>query len=335
MKWYVKQGEQSDVVLSTRIRLARNLKSCPFPVRLDRAGKKQVCERVRDALSAQNISDLSYIEMSSLSSVEAVSLAERHLVSPEFISNDGGALLLSEDEGIGVMLCEEDHIRLQVMKSGLALDEAYEDADKIDNALDKTLDFAFDERIGYLTQCPTNLGTGMRASVMLHLPALSAMGNIPRLASTVAKLGLTLRGAYGDASSPSSDIYQLSNQVTLGISEQAALQNLKSIVMQVVSQERQARQSIVKDERFVDRIHRAYGLLMNAYMMTSAEFMQLSSLVRLGAAQNILEADTEKLNELFVSTQPATLNASKGGELSASQRDVLRAKAIKQALIKE
>lgn len=329
MKWYVKQGEQSDVVLSTRIRLARNLSDCPFPVRLDRAGKKQVCERVCDALSQQS---LSYIDMSSLPSVQAVSLAERHLVSPEFISSDGGALLLSEDEGIGVMLCEEDHIRLQVMKAGLALDEAYKQAEEIDSALEKKLTFAFDERIGYLTQCPTNLGTGMRASVMLHLPALSAMGNIPRLSSTVAKLGLTLRGAYGDASSPSSDIYQLSNQVTLGISEQAALQNLKSIVMQVVSQERQARQSLIKDERVVDRIHRSYGLLVSAYMMTSAEFTQLSSLVRLGVAQKVLDADIEKLNELFVSTQPATLNAAEGGELSAAQRDTLRAKIVREAL---
>ena len=199
-KWYVEKGEQGDIVLSTRVRLARNLEEFPFPCRLDTASKIKVNEKVRDTLlSCVPELGLHYVTMDSLSREQAISLAERHLISPEFASvREGRALMLTEDETVGIMLCEEDHIRVQVMKAGLALMDCYVLADKIDSALDKKLNFAFDERLGYLTQCPTNLGTAMRASVMLHLPALRRSGQLAVLSSTISKLGLTLRGAYGE-----------------------------------------------------------------------------------------------------------------------------------------
>jgi protein arginine kinase len=332
-KWYIGNGEKSEVVVSTRIRLARNLEEYPFPSKLNAAGKKQVNELVRDALLGGCDEDLSYIEMESLTRAQAISLAERHLISPEVASSvNGRALLLSEDESVSIMLCEEDHIRLQVMESGLALDSAYKRADKLDNAVASKLQLAFDERIGFLTQCPTNLGTAMRASVMLHLPALTRCGQIGKLASTVSKLGLVIRGAYGEGSSPKGDIYQLSNQITLGISEEAALNNLQSITLQLVAQERAAAEKLIENPIEEDRIFRAWGILKNARVLSGDEFMELSSLIRMGISNKSIDFDIAKLNELTTRVQPATINAAEGKELTSQQRDILRAKWVREAL---
>ncbi len=332
-KWYVSSGEKSEVVVSTRIRLARNIEEYPFPAKLSVAGKKQVNELVRDALLGGCDEDLSYIEMERLTRAQAISLAERHLVSPEFASSvNGRALLLSEDESVSIMLCEEDHIRLQVMEAGLALDSAYKRANSLDNVLASKLGLAFDERIGFLTQCPTNLGTAMRASVMLHLPGLGKSGQITRIASTVSKLGLTIRGAYGEGSVPNGDMYQLSNQVTLGISEETALNNLKSIAQQLVAQELAVREQMLKSIAWEDKIYRALGTLKSARLLSADEFMQLASLVRLGAAQGILDVSVEKLSELMVDMQPATINAREGKNLEPAQRDELRASVVREAL---
>jgi len=332
-KWYIEKGEQGDIVLSTRIRLARNLREFPFPVKLDAKGRQTVNELVRDALLSDKAGGFSYLEMKSLNRSQAVSLAERHLISPEFASSsEGRALLLTEDESVSIMLCEEDHIRLQVMKAGLSLHEAYAVADQIDSTLDSRLQYAFDERIGYLTQCPTNLGTAMRASVMLHLPALTRIGQINRLASSVSKLGLIIRGAYGEGSSPKGDIYQLSNQITLGISEKAALDNLQSITVQIVNQEREAAKLMLKNPEENDKIWRALGILQTARLLSGDEFMDLISMVRLGASTDILKINLEKLNELIVNMQPATINAREGKNLSAAERDTIRAKTVREAL---
>lgn len=332
-KWYIEKGDQGDVVLSTRIRLARNHDEFPFPAKLDVAGKNRVNSLVKSALFENDSKDFSYIEMKDLSRKQAVSLAERHLISPEFAAKkDGSALMLSGDEGVSIMLCEEDHIRLQVMKAGLALEEAFDIADKLDSLLDSRLSYAFDERIGYLTACPTNLGTAMRASVMLHLPALTRCGQISRLASTVSKLGLTIRGAYGEGSRSSGDIYQISNQITLGITEETAIANLKSIVLQLVGQERAAAAKMVKNVADEDKIFRAYGILKNARLLSTEEFMELASLVRLGAARGILDVNIEKINELIVNMQPATVSASNENADSAAARDAVRAAAVREAL---
>lgn len=330
-KWYLGEGEQSDVVLSTRIRLARNLAEYPFPARLDTKSRIAVNEIVRDAVPAA--AGLKYIEMKTLTQAQIVSLAERHLISPEFASStDGRALLLSDSEEISVMLEEEDHIRLQVMKPGLSLAEAYAEADRLDSAINEHVKFAFDERLGYLTECPTNLGTGMRASVMLHLPALTALGRMNTLASTVSKLGLTIRGAYGEGSASMGDLYQLSNQVTLGITEKGAIENLKTIVLQLASQERAARAELLKNVETEDMIYRAYGVLKSARLLGTKEFMQLASRVRMGAVGGLLGIDPKLLNELMVSMQPASLNAQAGKILDARERDILCAKTVRERL---
>ena len=331
-KWYNK-SEHNDIILSTRVRFARNLTDFPFPCRLDTEGRQRVCQTVRDALSDVSGIKLHYIEMDSLSHKQAVALAERHLISPEFASPEKGrALLLSEDESVSIMLCEEDHIRIQVIKGGLDLEGAFDLANKIDDLLDSKLSYAFDERIGYLTQCPTNLGTGMRASVMMHLPALSKCGQIPKLASTLSKLGLTIRGTYGEGTNAKGDIFQLSNQVTLGISEATALDNLKALTMQIATQERAAGEEFVKNVNILDRITRAYGILSSARLLSTEEMLDLFSWVRLGAVYGIIDADIAKMNELTETMQAATLACVNGENLSGDERDEIRAKTVRKEM---
>ncbi len=329
-KWYIENGDQGDIVLSTRIRLARNIDEYPFPNKLNAKGKTAVCEKVRDILLCQKHWDFSYTLMNSLTKAQVISLAERHLISPDFATGKDGALILTEDEAISIMLCEEDHIRLQVMMSGLALQEAYSVADKVDNLISNELNYAFDERLGYLTQCPTNLGTAMRASVMLHLPALTKCGQIGKLANTVSKLGLVIRGAHGEGSSPKGEIYQLSNQITLGISEKEALDNLQSITLQLVAQEREAAKSLMENQKQVDLIYRAKGILQYARLLSCDEYMELSSLVRLGVRAGLFDIDMKKLNELTYSVQPATMNAKENKDLTSAQRDCLRADEVRK-----
>lgn len=333
MNWYKNKGNEGDIVLSTRVRLARNLSEYPFPARLDENQKKAIGNTVKEILVDEGSFDLDFIDMSELTPSETVSLAEKHLISPEFASDTvGRSLLLSKDEDISIMICEEDHIRIQTVYPGLSLSEAFETALKIDEALEDKIAFAFDEGLGYLTQCPTNIGTALRASVMLHLPALSKKGAMQRLSTTVAKLGLTLRGSYGEGSEISGDIYQLSNQVTLGISEEAAIKNLNSIAIQIITQEKQARAVLIKDEDYLDKIYRACGILKSAYKLTSKELMNLISYVRVGVSEGILDIPAEKLRALTVLLQPATLNTSVGKVLTQTQRDVLRSQKIREEL---
>ena len=331
-KWYLTSGDQTDVVVSTRVRFARNLKDYPFPWRLDIPTKIKINEKIADAAKKEGLK-LREINMKELTAFEAASLAERKIISPEFASAaDGRALLLSDDEDISIMLCEDDHIRLQVIKSGLSLESAFEEANKIDDKLNRHLTYAFDERLGYLTQNPVDLGTGMRASVILHLPALNQLGQISRLSSTVSKLGLVVSGVYGTGAEATGAFYQLSNQITLGISEKAAIDNLKSITMQIINQERAAREDAVKNISVQDRIFRAYGLLKSARILTTRELIELISYVRLGAASNILQLNTEKLDEMAIVLQPASINASKGVKLDKDERDIERASMVRKQL---
>ncbi len=332
MKWYNEKGEQNDVVISTRIRLSRNLKNYPFPCRLNAQAKKEVSEKIRAALSDGKNGDFGFIDMSMLTKPQAISLAERHLISPEFTScAEGSALMITKDESVSLMLCEEDHIRLQVIKSGLALEDAYNEASKIDTALDGKLHFAFDDKLGYLTQYPTNLGTAMKASIMMHLPALTRSGKISRIASTVSKLGLVLRGTYGEGSKPLGDIYLLSNQITLGISEEAAITNLKSIASHIIEQERTSAKELADTIGEQDRIFRALGLLKYARLLTSKNFMELISLVRTGAATGVLDIPIEKIDDLIINMQPATITAANADAEDVAKRDKIRAQAVREA----
>lgn len=336
LKWYEATGKEGDVVISTRIRLARNLKQFPFPCKLDAEGRKKVISLVKEALLEGNSAiagDFTYVDMAGLSEAEAVSLVERHLVSPEFISErEGRGLLLRTDESVSIMINEEDHIRLQVMRQGLCLDEAYELADKLDTLLDERLSFAFDDRLGYLTQCPTNLGTGMRASLMLHLPALQDSGAMGRIAGNLQKLGLTLRGLYGEGSEPKGALYQLSNQVSLGLSEAEALGNLKNIAMQLITQERTAREAVSRNLEIQDAIARSLGILKSARLLKGDEFMKLISNVRLGISTGVLaNIPLDKVGALTIEAQPATLMKNAGKQLSPAERDELRARLVREA----
>jgi len=327
----------SNVVISTRVRLARNLKNYPFPCKLSQQGREEVIEKVRDAVKNGNsvlANDFSYIKMSELDPRQSVSLVERRLVSPEFVSDAAGrALLLSSDESLSIMLNEEDHIRLQVITPGLSLEQAYDTADKLDTLLDERLEFAFDEKLGYLTQCPTNLGTGMRASVMLHLPALEKSSAISRIAGNLSKLGLTMRGAHGEGTEPQGALYQLSNQVTLGISEKAAIENLKNITIQLAAQEEQARERLCKSLDVQDTIARSLGILKYAVVIAHEEALKLLSNVRLGVVSGQLQnIDVGVIDRLMTDVEPATLSVNAGKSLSPRERDVERAKLIKSKL---
>ena len=327
----------SNVVISTRVRLARNLKNYPFPCKLSAQGRAQVTQKIRDAIKNGNsvlANDFTSIPMSELDPRQSVSLVEKRLVSPEFISNtEGRTLLLSSDESFSIMINEEDHIRLQVITKGLSLEQAYDSADKLDTLLDESLDFAFDKKLGYLTQCPTNLGTGMRASVMLHLPALEKSKAIGRIAGNLSKLGLTIRGAHGEGTEPKGALYQLSNQVTLGISEKAAIENLKNITSQLVTQEEQARERLCKSIDVQDAVARSLGILKSALVISHEEALKLLSNVRLGIVSGqISDIDTETIDKLMTAVEPATLSVNAGKSLSAHERDIERAKLIKKTL---
>lgn len=328
---------KNDIVISTRIRLARNIKDFPFPKRLSLQGRNKIIEKVRFAIENSNssiASEFSFMDMSQLTALERVSLVERHLVSPEFVSDiDGKGLLVSKDESFCIMINEEDHIRLQVITKGLSLEQAYDVADKLDTLLDENLDFAFDEKLGYLTQCPTNLGTGMRASVMLHLPSLEKGNVINRISDNLTKLGLTIRGAYGEGTEPKGSMYQLSNQVTLGISEKSAIENLKNIALQLVAQEEQTRDRICKSIDVRDSISRSYGILKTALVINHDEALALLSNVRLGIeSAQFTELSFEVIDKLMRDVEPATLTVNCGKKLSSQERDIERATLIRNIL---
>ncbi len=332
-KWYIGAGEQNDVVISTRVRLARNISEYPFPCKLNTKSRTELNNLIESTVMKDNKYNLRFVEMKTMARFEAASMAEKHIISPEFASDaDGRAILISTDEDICIMLCEEDHIRLQVMRPGYALDEAYELANEIDDNLNEKFDFAFDNNLGYLTQCPTNLGTGMRASVMLHLPALTISGQISKLQTTISRLGLTLRGAFSESNGTVGDIYQLSNQITLGISEKSAIENLKSITLQLCAQERQAREELLKSMDTDDAIFRAYGILKYARVLSTEEMLRNLSLVRLGSVSKKLDLPLETINELMVSLQPASINVNAGQKLNKFDRDVERAKKVREMI---
>lgn len=336
IKWFEKSGNEGDIVISSRIRLARNLQKMPFPIRMNDQQKKEVRDQiVQSAKQSANeiLNELTYIDMEQVDKVQAVSMVENHLVSPDFISQTKGkGLLISKDNCIAVMINEEDHLRIQVMKEGMDLEAVYQLADQMDTAFNETLQFAFDNELGYLTQCPTNLGTGMRASLMLHLPALQKNGIIKRLANNLSKLGLTLRGTYGEGTESVGALYQLSNQVTLGLSEREAIENLERIVMQLVEEERNTRKNLMDHIREQDLVARSLGVLKSAKVLSSEEFMQFISNVRLGIAAGLIHGVSyDALNKLMISTQPATMMTLTGKQLTQQERDKMRADIVTEA----
>lgn len=326
-----------NTVMLTRVRLARNLKKYPFPCRLNLVGKNQVAKEITDAVKSTGFAisgGLDVYEIKDLTEPQRIALVENHFVSPEFINDaNGKVLILSKDREVSIMINEEDHIRLQVIKKGFKLEEAYDLADKIDTLLDEALGFAFDEKLGFLTQCPTNLGTGMRASVMLHLPALQRSRAIGRIAGNLQKLGLTIRGTYGEGTDPKGAMYQLSNQVTLGISEKSAIENLKNITSQLITQEQKTQSRMIESLECQDEISRSLGILKSAKLMTCDEAIKLLSNLRFGIECGYIDSvDINTADKLIYDIQPATMMVNKNQKISPRDRDILRAEILNKTL---
>lgn len=332
-KWYTDTGSHGDCILATRVRLIRNFAGIPFPARLTGEAIRQMNRTICNAVENFDDFSLYIIRMDALQPYEAVALAERNLISADFAAaRENRILLLSQDESVSVMVNERDHLRMQVMYGGLCTEKAYKRANALDDAFDGVFTYAFDEKLGFLTHNPADLGTAMRASVILHLPALSAQGFMLSFASTAAKLGLSVRNLFGEGGTAKGDLYQLTNTVTMGLSEQAALQNLKSFALQLETRERVAAEQYVVDPGVQDRIRRAQNVLENAMLLPTDEMLEALSFVRLGAVYGQLQESVETINELFVTMQPANINYLAGAPLSKSERDVLRAQLIRARL---
>lgn len=318
----------SSNILSTRIRFARNLEATPFPAKLSPEKKKELLLKVKD--TAKNLfPNLDYIDAMQLTTTQAGSLMEEHLISPEFANNrEGAGLLLSKDKNTAIMLNEEDHLRIQTFEKGYALDKAFMRAVETDIALDNELKFAYSDTLGYLTHCPTNLGTGMRASVLVHLPALTDSGVINKTVSLIGQYGFTVRGLYGEGTRSEGGLYQISNQVSIGLTEEEILERLGEILEKIEENEAAIREKYVEKIEIQDAIFRSYGILQNARTVSSKEAVSLLSKVRYGAEAGLLKLDFENLDSLLVKIQPYNL----GGE-DPQQRDIKRAQIIRNSLV--
>lgn len=333
MAWYQVKGNECDTVLSSRVRFARNLSGYRFDNALKPEDAKEIIDKVGAALGEE----FTKVDFEDCTALTASSFVEQHLVSRDFTQKKGPhALFRCDAKSVYVMTPEEDHIRLQCILPGLALEDAYRFACMYDDRLDDALPLAYDEKLGYLTHCPTNLGTGMRASVMLFLPALTRGGYIPSLAHQLAKVGLTMRGIYGEGSESHGCLYQVSNQVTLGLSEEDILHKLGEFVQSMIEKERKLREAPAGEEaeRLTDRICRAEGILRYATRISSEEFFSLYADLKLGIAKGIITSiSDETLNALLINVMPATLTiASPDAPKTGAERDRARASLIKKAL---
>ncbi|MFZ5645657.1 MAG: protein arginine kinase [Bacillota bacterium] len=338
--WMDASGPEPDVVISSRVRVARNLNNMPFPHLLSEEKAREIIHSVRLAIENKELINqsgiLEMVELTELTTVERQILVEKHLISPDLLENyTKKAVLLREDEVLSVMVNEEDHLRLQCLLPGLQLKEAWEIINKLDDGLEKTLEFAYDDKLGYLTACPTNVGTGLRASVMLHLPGLVLVNRIKDILGSVSKLGLTVRGLYGEGTEASGNLFQISNQVTLGQTEEDIINALISVTGQIVANERAAREALMRErkEHIEDRVGRAYGILSHARIMSSEESVRLLSDLRLGVSLGLIDIIKANLiTELMVMIRPAFLVKKAGQEISSFTRDIIRANLIRENL---
>jgi protein arginine kinase len=330
-KWYSSQGNNSDVVLSSKIRLARNLADVPFPSKMSNEVRKSVCKKIFAAIkNSSQAGEFDMIDMTSISDLEKISLAEKGIISPEFAKqNLYSSVLVSKNEALSIMLCEEDHIRLSVMMAGQDLENAYKIADEIDDILIKNLNIAFSERLGFLTSNPMNLGTGLKVSLTLHLPAISEKGMMPSLVNMVGKLGFAVKPLFGG----NGDFYEISNRISLGITEKNAIDNLNAICNQIVKQERAFREELIEYDDFEDKIFRAMGTLKMARKLSTKEFYSLISLVRLGISMGSFEEKYEKISQMIYSLGTATIMSGSDCSMTVEEADKLRAKYIREHLV--
>lgn len=338
-KWMKDDGPDDDIALTSRIRIARNIEDIPFPMLQTDAHAEAVIGQVTRAVASPEVTSSGTFELlrcRDISALDRQVLVEKRLISKDLADEvRHGAVALRQDEMVNIMINEEDHLRIQCLMPGLRLEDAWKLADALDNVLEKRIPYAFHDRYGYLTACPTNVGTGIRASVMMHLPGLVLSGQMNRMLSAVSQVGLTVRGMYGEGSESAGNLFQISNQVTLGETEEEIIGNLGSVVNQLIDHERSARRLLLQENRegLEDRVSRSFGILAYARQMDSKETLQRLSDVRLGIDIGIIKGVSAGiLKELLVMTQPAFLQKYYGEELSPSERDIRRATLIRERM---
>ncbi|OCA91700.1 protein arginine kinase [Pseudobacillus wudalianchiensis] len=332
--WMNNEGPQADIVLSSRVRLARNLEDYHFPSLLKADQAEEMIARISEGVQEKYLLEL--LKMEDLSSLQKRVLVEKHLISPYLADTSAyGAVLLSESEDISIMVNEEDHIRIQCLSPGLQLKETLKKANDLDDAIEAKVKYAFDEQRGYLTSCPTNVGTGLRASVMIHLPGLILTQQLNRIVPAISQLGFVVRGIYGEGSEALGNIFQISNQLTLGKSEADIVEDLISIVHQIIAHEQSAREALANTSsiRLEDKVFRSYGVLTNSRIIETKEAAQCLSDVRLGIDIGYIDNVSRSiLNELMILTQPGFLQQYAGGPLRPEERDIRRAALIRERL---
>ena len=332
-----RHGPHDRIVMSSRVRLARNVRGAAFPGWAKKPERVKILEAIRPAVeSLPEMKDAFSEAMDNLGALDKQILVERHLISREHAAkNSGSGLVLNHEESICVMINEEDHLRMQALRPGLQLRQAWGAIDHLDSELEKNLDYAFDNELGYLTACPTNLGTGIRVSAMLHLPGLVLAEQINPIIQSVNKLGLAVRGLYGEGTEALGNVFQVSNQMTLGETETMIVERLEKVLAQIIEHEENARQTLLEKKPKVvfNHIGRAYGILANAHSISSKETMNLLSFMRLGVDLELFPgAERSLVDELFILTQPAHLQKQFSDKLSAEERDLLRADMVRERL---
>lgn len=333
MNWYLQSSNDSDIAKSTRIRLARNLNE--FTFNLDKNGIEKLEEKIKNNLYGIGYG-LKFLKLKDMDEITKMSLVEKNLISPEFLKKKGeaGSILINDEENICIMIGGKDHLSIQVFSAGLDLENTLNLAIELDEKIGETLGYAISKKYGYLTTSPSNLGTGLRASVMVHLPALSITKNIDKMLDTIQNFGMNIRGIYGENGKIQGDFYQISNKQTLGISEKEIIKNLNVIVQKVMEQERKARKLLTKNElELEDSVYRAYGILTNCRKISYEEIRDLLSVIKLGTDLGILQELTDlKVQKLYLYTKPANLQKYLRRQYEAIERAVKRAEVIKQII---
>jgi len=337
-RWLQADGNESAIVVSSRIRLARNIGKMEYPTQADSSTRAKVKDFVRMALEDRGLLDFgSLFDSESVSDLDRKFLIERHLISPEFMRDkDHRAFFIKRDETVSIMINEEDHLRIQSFQSGLEIRNAMKNAEDIDEKLGEKLEYDYSSEYGFLTSCPTNVGTGLRASVLIHLPGLVLTNEVDEVISQITKVGLAVRGFYGEGTEVLGNLFQISNQTTLGRKEEDVLGSLEEVSRQLIGHEENARRTLVRDagDEIKDKIWRAYGILKHARVLTSEEAMNLLSAVRLGVAMGILDMLVmRQVNEIMLLAQPAHLQKLLQEELSPSDRDAKRAELVRNKLV--
>ena len=328
----------SEVVISSRIRLARNVTGYPFLARTSRSQRQALETRTRDTILSSGIAaKVLYVDLAEAPELDRTLLVERHLISRPHAAAEGArGVAIAEDESVAIMVNEEDHLRIQVLRSGLQLDEAWQQISEIDDKIESKLDFSYHPRFGYLTACPTNVGTGIRVSVMLHLPALKLTGEIEKVFRAAKDMRLAVRGLYGEGTEATGDFYQISNQTTLGKTEEEIISDFRlQVIPKIIDYEHHARRTLLNDRTVAldDKVCRAVGLLRSARLLASEETLFLLSHVRMGVnLGRVRDIDVRTLNELFLLTQPAHLQKLQGRKLEGDQRRAVRAEYVRQRL---